>query len=167
MDGAGVLIADEQDLLVYAAASDGPGRLRVAFSSAVDLDSMEVSGDVVITRAADGLVSGYMQGRGGGNIESIITHDDLGLRYDSQTLTDATADFAPRVGFGWHPNGDPRLSIRGGYGMYYTQVRTNSVAGYIMNGLDGFTTYTTPNRTSQSKNRSTSPVPGQVTQRST
>jgi GAF domain-containing protein len=27
VDGAGVLIADEQDLLVYAAASDGPGRL--------------------------------------------------------------------------------------------------------------------------------------------
>src|SRR6185295_2567194 len=31
---------------------------------------------------------------------------------------------------------------RGGYAMYYTQVRTNNVAGYIMNGLDGFTTYT-------------------------
>ena len=28
---------------------------------------------------------------------------DLGLRYDRQTLTDATKNFAPRVGFGWHP----------------------------------------------------------------
>jgi len=27
VDGAGILIADEQDILVYAAASDGPGRL--------------------------------------------------------------------------------------------------------------------------------------------
>jgi GAF domain-containing protein len=27
VDGAGVLVADEQDMLVYAAASDGPGRL--------------------------------------------------------------------------------------------------------------------------------------------
>jgi GAF domain-containing protein len=27
VDGAGVLVADEQDVLVYAAASDGPGRL--------------------------------------------------------------------------------------------------------------------------------------------
>ena len=27
VDGAGVLLADEQDMLVYAAASDGPGRL--------------------------------------------------------------------------------------------------------------------------------------------
>jgi hypothetical protein len=47
----------------------------------VDLDSMEVSGDVVITSAEDDLVSGYMQGRGGGNIES-IAHEDLGLRYE-------------------------------------------------------------------------------------
>src|SRR6185312_14730985 len=41
----------------------------------------------------------------------------LGLRYDRQTLTDATKDFAPRVGFGWHPFGDARTSVRGGYGM--------------------------------------------------
>ena len=32
-------------------------------------------------------------------------------------------NFAPRVGFGWHPGGDSRLSIRGGYGMYYTQIQ--------------------------------------------
>src|ERR1044071_179734 len=67
---------------------------------------------------------------------------DLGLRYDRQTLTDATKNFAPRIGFGWHPGGDARTSIRGGYGMYYTQVRSNAVAGYLVNGLDGLTTYT-------------------------
>jgi hypothetical protein len=67
---------------------------------------------------------------------------DLGLRYDRQTLTDAKKNFAPRVGFGWHPGGNSRLSIRGGYGMYYTQIRTNAVAGYLVNGLDGLTTYT-------------------------
>ena len=67
---------------------------------------------------------------------------DLGLRYDRQTLTDATKNFAPRLGFGWHPGGDSRLSIRGGYGMYYTQIRSNLVAGYLVNGLDGLTTYT-------------------------
>ncbi|MEO8381458.1 MAG: TonB-dependent receptor [Acidobacteriota bacterium] len=67
---------------------------------------------------------------------------DAGLRYDRQTLTDATKNFAPRVGFGWHPNGDSRLAIRGGYGMYYTQIRSNAVAGYLVNGLDGLTTYT-------------------------
>jgi hypothetical protein len=67
---------------------------------------------------------------------------DLGLRYDQQTLTDATKNFAPRVGFGWNPGGNSRLSIRGGYGMYYTQIRSNLVASYLVNGLDGLTTYT-------------------------
>ncbi|HEY2434447.1 MAG TPA: TonB-dependent receptor [Vicinamibacterales bacterium] len=67
---------------------------------------------------------------------------DLGLRYDVQTLTDSRANFEPRVGFGWHPGGDPRLSIRGGYGSYYTQIQSNLIAGYLQSGLDGFTTYT-------------------------
>jgi carboxypeptidase family protein/TonB-dependent receptor-like protein len=67
---------------------------------------------------------------------------DLGLRYDRQTLTDAKNNFAPRIGFGWHPGGDSRMSIRGGYAMYYTQIRANAVAGYLVNGLDGLTTYT-------------------------
>ncbi len=67
---------------------------------------------------------------------------DLGLRYDRQTLTDDTNNFAPRLGFGWHPGGNARWSIRGGYGMYYTQLRTNNVASFLVNGLDGLTTYT-------------------------
>src|SRR6185295_7080046 len=85
------------------------------------------------------LLTGFVQ-------DSIRLRSDLtvdaGLRYDRQTLTDATKNFAPRVGFGWHPNGNSRLSIRGGYGMYYTQIRTNAIAGYLVNGLDGLTTYT-------------------------
>ncbi len=67
---------------------------------------------------------------------------DLGLRYDRQTLTDATKNVAPRAGFGWHPWGYSRMSIRGGYGMYYTQIQSNLVAGYLVSGLDGLTTYT-------------------------
>jgi hypothetical protein len=67
---------------------------------------------------------------------------DLGLRYDRQTLTTATKNFQPRVGFAWHPGSDGRTSIRGGYAMYYTQIRANAVAGYLVNGLDGLTTYT-------------------------
>jgi len=73
---------------------------------------------------------------------------DAGLRYDRQTLTDAKNNFAPRIGFAWHPGGDSRLVIRGGYAMYYTQIRANAVAGYLVNGLDGLTTYTaTPGQT--------------------
>ncbi|HKP12877.1 MAG TPA: TonB-dependent receptor, partial [Blastocatellia bacterium] len=67
---------------------------------------------------------------------------DAGLRYDRQTLTDDHNNFAPRVGFGWNPGGDARTAIRGGYGMYYTQIRSNAVASYLVNGLDGLTTYT-------------------------
>ena len=78
--------------------------------------------------------------------DSIRVNNDLtldaGLRYDRQTLSDARSNIAPRVGFGWHPAGDARTSIRGGYGMYYTQLVANVLAGYLVNGLDGLTTYT-------------------------
>lgn len=67
---------------------------------------------------------------------------DVGLRYDRQTLTDAKNDFAPRIGFAWNPRADSRLVIRGGYGMYYTQIQSNLIASYLVNGLDGLTTYT-------------------------
>ncbi len=67
---------------------------------------------------------------------------DLGLRYDRQTLTDDRNNLEPRIGFGWHPYGDPRTAIRGGYGIYYAQIRTNAVAGYLTNGLDGLASYT-------------------------
>jgi carboxypeptidase family protein/TonB-dependent receptor-like protein len=73
---------------------------------------------------------------------------DAGLRYDRQTLTDATTDFAPRLGFGWHPRADARLVVRGGYAMYYTQIRANALASALTGGLDGITTYTaTPGQT--------------------
>lgn len=85
------------------------------------------------------LLTGFVQ-------DSIHLHRDLtldlGLRYDQQTLTDANSNFQPRIGFGWHPGGDSRTSIRGGYGMYYTQIRSNVVASYLVSGLDGLTTYT-------------------------
>jgi hypothetical protein len=74
-----------------------------------------------------------------------VTNDltvDAGLRYDRQTLTDAKKNLEPRVGFGWHPNGDSRLAIRGGYGMYYTQIQSNLLASALTGGLDGLATYT-------------------------
>ncbi|MFN8582474.1 MAG: TonB-dependent receptor [Gemmatimonadaceae bacterium] len=84
------------------------------------------------------LIDGYVQDK------MRVTPDltfDLGLRYDRQTLTDAKGNIEPRVGFGWHPNGNARLAVRGGYGMYYTQIRTNVVASGLTGGLDGLATY--------------------------
>ena len=73
---------------------------------------------------------------------------DLGLRYDRQTLTTATKNFQPRVGFAWQPGSGGRTLIRGSYAMYYTQIRSNAIAGYLTGGLDGLTTYTaTPGQT--------------------
>ena len=74
-----------------------------------------------------------------------VTNDftvEAGLRYDRQTLGDATKNLAPRLGFGWHPNGDSRLAVRGGYAMYYTQLRANALASALTGGLDGLVTYT-------------------------
>ncbi len=67
---------------------------------------------------------------------------DAGLRYDRQTLTDATANFAPRIGASWHPGGDSRTVVRGSYAMYYTQVRANALASALTGGLDGIVAYT-------------------------
>jgi outer membrane receptor protein involved in Fe transport len=73
---------------------------------------------------------------------------DAGLRYDRQTLADATTNFAPRLGFGWHPHAGARMVIRGGYAMYYTQIRANALASALTGGLDGLATYTaTPGQT--------------------
>jgi outer membrane receptor protein involved in Fe transport len=73
---------------------------------------------------------------------------DAGVRYDRQTLTDAKKNVVPRLGFAWHPQADARLVVRGGYAMYYTQIRANALASALTGGLDGLVTYTaTPGQT--------------------
>ena len=67
---------------------------------------------------------------------------DAGLRWDRQTLTDAKNNFAPRLGFGWHPGGDAHTAIRGGVARYFTQIQSNLIANALTGGLDGLTTYT-------------------------
>src|SRR3954466_13901944 len=87
----------------------------------------------------------FLQGRIRVNNQLTV---DVGLRYDRQTLTDATKNLAPRLGFAWHPGGDRRSVIRGGYAMYYTQIRANALASALTGGLNGLVTYTaTPGQT--------------------
>jgi hypothetical protein len=82
------------------------------------------------------------------NIWSLFAQDDFrvrrdlvlnfGLRYDVQSLTDDTNNVSPRLGFSYNPGADPKTTIRGGYGIYYSEIRANIVAGWELNGPTGF-----------------------------
>src|SRR6202042_1992774 len=67
---------------------------------------------------------------------------NLGLRYELQTFTDSRTDFAPRVGFAWNPRADGKTVIRGGFGIYYSQIVDNSEANYALTGPTGVFNYT-------------------------
>jgi Carboxypeptidase regulatory-like domain/TonB dependent receptor len=67
---------------------------------------------------------------------------NLGLRYEQQTFTDARRDFAPRLGFSYNWRGDGKTVIRGGFGIYYSQVVDNSAANWALTGPTGVFNYT-------------------------
>jgi len=67
---------------------------------------------------------------------------NFGLRYEQQTFTDARKDFAPRVGFSYNYKGDGKTVIRGGFGIYYSQIVDNSEANYALTGPTGVFNYT-------------------------
>lgn len=67
---------------------------------------------------------------------------NLGLRYERQTFTDFHRGFAPRVGFAWNPHASGKTVIRGGFGIYYSQVVDNSQANYALTGPTGVFNYT-------------------------
>jgi hypothetical protein len=82
------------------------------------------------------------------NLWSLFVQDDyrlrsdlvlnLGVRYDRQDLTDDTNNIAPRLGFAWNPGNSPNTTIRGGYGIYYSQIQTNIDASWELGGPTGF-----------------------------
>jgi hypothetical protein len=67
---------------------------------------------------------------------------NLGLRYEQQTFTDSRHDFAPRIGFSYNWRGDGKTVIRGGFGIYYSQIVDNSEANYALTGPTGVFNYT-------------------------
>jgi Carboxypeptidase regulatory-like domain len=67
---------------------------------------------------------------------------NFGLRYEQQTFTDARKDFAPRVGFSYNVKGDGKTVVRGGFGIYYSQIVDNSEANYALTGPTGVFNYT-------------------------
>ena len=67
---------------------------------------------------------------------------NLGLRYEQQTFTDSRRSFAPRAGFSYNWRGDGKTVIRGGFGIYYSQIVDNSEANYALTGPTGVFNYT-------------------------
>ena len=65
-----------------------------------------------------------------------------GLRYERQTFTDSKKNFAPRVGFAYDLSGEGRTVLRGGFGIYYSQIVDNSAANYALTGVNGVFNYT-------------------------
>ncbi|HKO18391.1 MAG TPA: TonB-dependent receptor, partial [Acidobacteriaceae bacterium] len=65
-----------------------------------------------------------------------------GVRYERQTLTDAKLNFAPRLGFVFDTRGNGLTVVRGGFGIYYSQIVDNSVASYALGEPTGVFTYT-------------------------
>ena len=67
---------------------------------------------------------------------------NLGLRYERQTFTDDTNNFAPRLGFAYNFLGNNKTVIRGSYGVYYSQLRANLGAQFNLGGPTGVFTFT-------------------------
>jgi hypothetical protein len=67
---------------------------------------------------------------------------NFGLRYFGQTFTDTHTAFEPRVGFDVDPLGSGRIVIRGGFGIYYSQIVDNEEADYALTGPTGVFNYT-------------------------
>ncbi len=63
---------------------------------------------------------------------------NLGVRYDRQDLTDDTNNVSPRLGFAWSPGNDGKTTVRGGYGIYYSEVQANIDASWALAGPTGF-----------------------------
>ena len=67
---------------------------------------------------------------------------NLGLRYEQQTFTDFRNGFGPRAGFSYNLRGDGNTVVRGGFGIYYSQITDNSQANYALTGPTGVFNYT-------------------------
>jgi hypothetical protein len=85
---------------------------------------------------------------------------NLGLRYERQTFTDSARNFAPRIGFAYNIAGDGKKVLRGGFGIYYSQIVDNSQANYALTGPTGVFNYTaSPGQVGFPSSVSAAPLP--------
>jgi hypothetical protein len=66
---------------------------------------------------------------------------NLGFRYEQQTFTDFRKGIAPRAGFSYNVKGDGKTVVRGGFGIYYSQIPDNAQANYALTGPTGVFNY--------------------------
>jgi hypothetical protein len=86
---------------------------------------------------------------------------NLGLRYEQQTFTDARKNFAPRLGFAYNWRGDGITVVRGGFGIYYSQIVDNAAANWAITGPTGVFNYTAgPGQIGFPSSVSAAPLPG-------
>ena len=121
-------------------------------------------------------VANYQQSYGNANylvddqLWALFAQDDFhifprltlngGLRYERQTLTDAKLNFAPRIGFVFDTRGNGSTVIRGGFGIYYSQIVDNSFASYALGEPTGVFTYTaTPGQVGFPTSIAAAPLP--------
>jgi hypothetical protein len=87
----------------------------------------------------DTLWSGFAQ-------DDIRVRQDLtvnaGLRYEQQTFTDSRLSFGPRLGFAYNWRGEGKTVVRGGFGIYYSQIVDNAAANWALGGPAGVFNYT-------------------------
>jgi hypothetical protein len=85
---------------------------------------------------------------------------NLGLRYEQQTFTDSRTDFAPRVGLVYDPSETGNTVVRGGFGIYYSQIVDNSEANYALTGPTGVFNYSaTPGQVGFPASIAAAPLP--------
>jgi hypothetical protein len=87
----------------------------------------------------DTLVAGYLQWDAHPTSDLAV---NAGIRYEVQTFTDSRQDFAPRVGFAYNLGGRGSTTIRGGFGIYDSQIVDNEEASYALTGPTGVFNYT-------------------------